>query len=85
MQVRLTTSGGETLHGVGFSLRAPQGWQVKPVGPTVFGTVAPAQAPVVKFIVTPPAGPGDRLGALRHVGLGGKAQRQSGATVRVTG
>ena len=86
VQVRLTTSGRETLHGVAFSLRAPQGWQVKPVGSTVFGTVAPAQAPVVKFMVTPPAwAPAASSVLYATVGLGGQAQRQSGATVRVTG
>jgi beta-glucosidase len=86
VQVRLTASGNETLHGVRFSLRAPQGWLVHATGSTVFGTVAPGEAPVVTFTVQPPAGaPAADSVLYATIGLGGQAQRQAGATVRVSG
>jgi beta-glucosidase len=86
VRVRLTASGDETLHRVRFSLRAPQGWQVRPVGSPVFGTVTPVQAPVVTFTVQPPAwAPATRSVLYATVSLGGQAQRQDGATVRVSG
>ncbi len=86
VQVKLTASGNETLHGVRFSLQAPQGWQVHPVGPTVFGTVAPSVAPIVRFTVQPPTGaPAADSVLYATVDLGGQAVRQAGATVRVSG
>lgn len=86
VQVRLTASGNETLHGVRFSLQAPQGWLVHATGSTVFSTVAPAEAPVVTFTVQPPAGaPAADSVLYATIGLGGQAQRQAGATVRVSG
>jgi beta-glucosidase len=85
VQVKLTASGDETLHGVTFALQAPQGWTVTPDGPTVFGTVAPDQAPVVTFTVQPPSwAPAASSVLYATVGLGGQAQRQNGATVTVT-
>ena len=85
VRVRLTASGNETLHGVRFSLQAPQGWQVHPVGSPVFGTVAPSEAPVVTFTVRPPAwAPATKPVLYATVGLGAQAQRQGGATVRVS-
>ena len=85
VRVRLTASGDETLHGVRFTLSAPQGWQVHPVGSPVFGTVTPAEAPVVTFTVEAPTW-ATPAGAVLYatVGLGGQAARQGGATVRVT-
>ena len=86
VQVKLTASGNEVLHGVTFSLRAPQGWKVNPAGPTRFGTVAPDQAPVVRFTVQPPSwAPAESPVLYATVGLGGQAQRQGGAMVTVTG
>jgi beta-glucosidase len=86
VQVKLTAAGNETLQGVTFALSAPQGWTVTPVGPTVFGTVAPDEAPVVTFHVTAPAwAPATSPVLYATVGLGGQAQRQDGATVTVTG
>jgi beta-glucosidase len=86
VQVKLTASGDETLHGVSFSLQAPQGWTVTPTGPTVFGTVAPDESPVVSFTVQPPSwAPAASSVLYATVGLGGQAERQDGATVTVTG
>jgi beta-glucosidase len=86
VSVKLTTSGQQVLHGVTFSLRAPQGWTVTPQGPTTFGTVSPAQAPVVSYTVQPPSwAPASSSVLYATVGLGGQAQRQGGATVTVTG
>ncbi|HEY2578411.1 MAG TPA: glycoside hydrolase family 3 C-terminal domain-containing protein [Streptosporangiaceae bacterium] len=86
VQVKLTASGDETLHNVKFSLRAPQGWTVTPVGSPVFATVAPDEAPVVTFNVTVPSwAPAESPVLYATVGLGGQAQRQDGATVTVTG
>jgi uncharacterized membrane protein len=86
VSVKLTTSGQQVLHGVTFSLRAPQGWTVTPQGPTTFGTVSPAQAPVVSYTVQPPSWATASSSVLyATVGLGGQAQRQGGATVTVTG
>jgi beta-glucosidase len=84
VQVRLTASGNETLHGVRFSLQAPQGWQVHPVGSPVFGTVRAGQAPLVTFTVQPPAwAPATRSVLYATISLGGHAQRQGGTTVQV--
>ena len=84
VRVHLTASGNETLHGVRFSLQAPQGWQVHPVGSPVFGTVTPSEAPVVTFTVQPPTwAPATHSVLYATIGLGGQAQRQGGATVRV--
>jgi beta-glucosidase len=86
VQVKLTASGNETLHGVTFALRAPQGWTVTPDGPTVFSTVSPSESPVVSFTVQPPSwAPAASSVLYATVGLGGQAQRQNGATVTVTG
>ncbi len=86
VRVRLTASGNETLHGVRFSLQAPQGWQVHPVGSPVFGTVTPGQAPAVRFTVRAPSwAPATKSVLYATVSLGGQAQRQAGATVHVTG
>ena len=86
VRVRLTASGDETLHGVRFSLQAPQGWQVHPVGSPVFGTVTPGQAPAVRFTVRPPSWtPATNPVLYATVSLGGQARRQAGATVHVTG
>jgi beta-glucosidase len=86
VSVKLTTSGQQVLHGVTFSLRAPQGWTVTPQGPTTFGTVSPAQASVVSYTVQPPSwAPASSSVLYATVGLGGQAQRQGGATVTVTG
>jgi beta-glucosidase len=86
VQVKLTSSGNETLHGVTFGLKAPQGWTVTPQGPTVFGAVAPDESPVVSFTVQPPSWAPDASSVLyATIGLGGQAQRQNGATVTVTG
>jgi beta-glucosidase len=85
VQVKLTTSGRQVLHGVTFSLRAPQGWTVTANGPTTFGTVFPAQAPVVTYTVKPPSWARATSSVLyATVGLGGQAQRQNGTTVTVT-
>jgi uncharacterized membrane protein len=85
VRVRLTASGNATLHGVRFSLQAPQGWQVHPAGSPVFGTVTPGEAPIVTFTVQPPAwAPATKSVLYATVGLGGQAQRQAGATVRVS-
>ncbi|HEX4061043.1 MAG TPA: glycoside hydrolase family 3 C-terminal domain-containing protein [Streptosporangiaceae bacterium] len=86
VQVKLTASGNETLHGVTFGLRAPQGWTVTPAGPTVFGTVSPGESPVVSYTVQPPPwAPAASSVLYATVGLGGQAQRQDGTTVTVTG
>jgi beta-glucosidase len=86
VQVKLTASGNETLHGVTFGLRVPQGWTATPAGPTVFGTVTPDESPVVSYTVQPPSwAPAASSVLYATVGLGGQAQRQNGATVTVTG
>jgi beta-glucosidase len=85
VQVKLTAAGDETLHNVKFSLRAPQGWTVKPAGSPVFATVTPDEAPIVTFKVTVPSwAPATSSVLYATVGLGGQAQRQGGATVTVT-
>src|SRR5215470_16677904 len=53
--VTLTAGGNQTLHGVRLALQLPQGWTAMPVGPTVFGAVAPGQPIASTFWVTPPA------------------------------
>jgi beta-glucosidase len=84
--VQLTASGNQTLHGVRFSLSAPQGWLVRPLGSPVIGTVTPGQAPVVKFTVQPLLyAPNTSSVLYGTVGLGGSTVRQGGATVTVTG
>ncbi len=86
VQVRLTASGNETLHGVRFSLQAPGGWQVHPVGSPVFSTVGPDQAPVVTFTVQAPTwAPATSAVLSATVDLGGQAQREAGTTVTVSG
>jgi beta-glucosidase len=86
VQVKLTASGNETLHGVTFGLQAPQGWTVTPAGPTVFGTVTPSESPVVSYTVQPPSwAPAASSVLYATIGLGGQAQRQDGTTVTVTG
>jgi beta-glucosidase len=86
VSVQLTASGSQTLHGVKFSLSAPQGWLVRPLGSPVIGTVTPGQAPVVKFTVQPPLyAPNTSSVLYASVGLGGSIVRQGGATVTVTG
>jgi beta-glucosidase len=86
VQVKLTSSGNEVLHGVTFSLRVPQGWTATAAGPTTFATVPPGQSPVVSYTVTPPSWAPEASSVLyATIGLGGQAQRQNGATVTVTG
>ncbi len=86
VSVQLTASGSQTLHGVKFSLSAPQGWLVRPLGSPVIGTVTPGQAPVVRFTVQPPLyAPSTSSVLYASVGLGGSTVRQGGATVTVTG
>jgi beta-glucosidase len=86
VSVTLTASGNQTLHGVRFALRAPQGWLVRPLGSPVISTVSPGQAPVVKFTVEPPLyAPNTSSVLYGSVSLGGTAVRQGGTTVTVTG
>jgi beta-glucosidase len=80
--VLLTKSGDETLHKVKLALQLPQGWTAVPLGPTLFKTVSPSEAPRVKFIVAPPSW-APLTDALIHATakLGGDAQREGGVTV----
>src|SRR5579875_1546681 len=84
VQVTLTASGNETLHGIRLALQVPQGWTVRPAGPTVFGSVPPSAAPAATFLVSPPSY-APNVNAVVHAtaSLGPDAQREAGVTVTV--
>jgi beta-glucosidase len=82
--VRLTKGGDETLRGVQIALQLPQGWTAQPLGQTSFGHLAPGQAAVVKFSVTPPSwATPDNSVVHATADLGPDAQREAGVTVTV--
>ncbi len=82
--VRLTKGGDETLRGVQIALQLPQGWTAQPLGQTSFRRLAPSQAAVVKFRVTPPSwAPSTNSVVHATADLGPDAQREDGVTVGV--
>jgi uncharacterized membrane protein len=86
VKVKLTRSGNETLRNVRLALQAPQGWTVKSVGPTVFGTVPPSARPVATFVVRPPSYTPSTNAVLHATAqLGPAATREAGTSIRVRG
>jgi beta-glucosidase len=86
VKVKLTRSGNETLHNVRLALQTPQGWTVKPLGPTVFARVLPSAAPVATFVVRPPLyAPTSNAVVHATARLGPAATREAGTTIRVKG
>ena len=86
VKVALTRSGSETLRNVRLALQVPQGWTVKPVGPTVFGVVSPSAAPVATFVVRPPSYlPSSNAVLHATARLGPAATREAGTSIRVKG
>lgn len=66
------------------ALQLPQGWTAQPLGQTSFGHLAPGQAAVVKFRVTPPSwAPSTNSVVHATADMGPDAQREDGVTVGV--
>jgi uncharacterized membrane protein len=85
VKATLTAAGDQTLHGVRISLQLPQGWTARPAS-AVFGVIAPGQAPVATFTVTPPSyAPSTNQVVHATAELGGPDSRQAGVTVTVGG
>jgi beta-glucosidase len=85
VKATLTAAGNQTLHGVRISLQLPQGWTARPAS-AVFGVVAPGQAPVATFTVTPPSyAPSSDQVVHATADLGGSDTREAGVTVTVGG
>ena len=81
VRVTLSAAGSATLHGVRLALQLPQGWRAAPAGPTVFGSVAPGQAPSVTFMVTPPAYAPNATFVVHATATAGDWLREAGASV----
>jgi beta-glucosidase len=82
--VTLSAGGNQTLHAVKLALQVPQGWTVKPAGPTVFGIVQPGQAITATFQVTPSADSPALSAVVHATATMGSAFRENGITVNVT-
>ena len=85
VRVTLSAAGSATLHGVRLALQLPQGWRAAPAGPTVFGSVAPGQAPAVTFMVTPPGYAPNATVVVHATATAGDWLREAGASVTVSG
>jgi beta-glucosidase len=83
VRVTLSAAGSATLHGVRLALQLPQGWRAAPTGPTVFGSVAPGQAPAVTFMVTPPGYAPNATVVVHATATAGDWLREAGASVTV--
>jgi beta-glucosidase len=85
VRVTLSAAGSATLHGVRLALQLPQGWRAAPTGPTVFGSVAPGQAPAVTFMVTPPGYAPNATVVVHATATAGDWLREAGVSVTVSG
>ena len=85
VRVTLTAAGNATLHGVRLALQLPQGWRAVSAGPTVFGSVAPGQAPSVTFMVTPPDYAPNATAVVHATATTGDWLREAGVNVTVSG
>ena len=85
VRVTLTAAGDATLNAVRLALQLPEGWTAKPTGPTVFGSVAPGQAPAVTFMVTPPSYAPNASAVVHATATTGDWLREAGASVTVSG
>jgi beta-glucosidase len=83
VRVTLSAAGSATLHAVRLALQLPQGWRAAPAGPTVFGSVAPGQAPAVTFMVTPPGYAPNATVVVHATATAGDWLREAGASVTV--
>jgi beta-glucosidase len=83
VRVALSAAGSATLHGVRLALQLPQGWRAVPAGPTVFGSVAPGQAPAVTFMVTPPGYAPNATSVVHATATAGDWLREAGVSVTV--
>src|SRR6266487_1550327 len=81
VRVTLSAAGSATLHGVRLALQLPQGWRAAPAGPTVFGSVAPGQAPAVTFTVTPPGYAPNAAVVVHATATAGDWLREAGVSV----
>ena len=85
VRVTLSAAGSATLRGVRLALQLPQGWRAAPAGPTVFGSVAPGQAPAVTFMVTPPGYAPNATVVVHATATAGDWLREAGVSVTVSG
>ena len=85
VHVTLSAAGNATLHGVRLALQLPQGWKAAPAGPTVFGSVAPGQAPAVTFMVTPPGYAPNATSVVHATATVGDWLREAGVNVTGSG
>jgi beta-glucosidase len=83
VRVTLTAAGTAILHGVRLALQLPQGWRAVPTGPAVFGSLAPARAAAVSFLVTPPGYAPDASAVVHATATAGDWQREAGVSVTV--
>jgi beta-glucosidase len=85
VRVTLTAAGDATLNAVRLALQLPEGWTAKPTGPTVLGSVAPGQAPVVTFMVTPPSYAPNASAVVHATATTGDWLREGGVSTTVSG
>ena len=85
VRVTLTAAGDATLNAVRLTLQLPEGWTAKPTGPTVFGSVAPGQAPAVTFMVTPPSYAPNASAVVHATATTGDWLREAGVSTTVSG
>jgi beta-glucosidase len=85
VRVALTAAGDATLNAVRLALQLPEGWTAKPTGPTVFGSVAPGQAPAVTFMVTPPSYAPNASAVVHATATTGDWLREGGVSTTVSG
>ena len=85
VRVTLTAAGDATLNAVRLALQLPEGWTAKPTGPTVFGSVAPGQAPTVTFLVTPPSYAPNASAVVHATATTGDWLREGGVSTTVSG
>jgi beta-glucosidase len=85
VRVRLSAGGDATLHNVRLALQVPQGWKAVPGVLTVFGSVAPGQAPAAVFLVTPPRYAPNASAVIHATATIGDLLREAGVSVTVSG
>jgi beta-glucosidase len=85
VRVTLTAAGTATLFNVRLALQLPQGWTARPIGPTVFVSVGPRQAPAVTFLVTPPRYAPNASAVVHATATTGDWLREAGVSVTVSG
>jgi beta-glucosidase len=83
--VTLSAAGDATLHAVRLALQLPQGWTAVPIGPTVFGSVQPDQAPSATFQVRPPSYAPNASAVVHATATTEDWLREAGVSVTVAG